>query len=149
MRADEIDDDADIVIVFGGTNDYGHSDTPMEDFESRDEQTFYGALHCLCIQRLNKYPNANILFMTPLHRENEDMFVSNAGIPKLPLSKYVSAIKEVAGYYALPALDLYSVSGIQPNVDVIKEIYMPDGLQPSDKGARRIAEKLYGFLSAM
>lgn len=98
---------------------------------------------------MNKYPNANILFMTPLHRENEDAFVSNAGIPKLPLSKYVSAIKEVAGYYALPVLDLYSVSGIQPNVDVIKEIYMPDGLQPSDKGARRTAEKLYGFLSAM
>ena len=98
---------------------------------------------------MNKYPNANILFMTPLHRENEDAFVSNAGIPKLPLSKYVSAIKEVAGYYALPVLDLYSVSGIQPNVDVIKEIYMPDGLQPSDKCARRIAEKLYGFLSAM
>ena len=87
--------------------------------------------------------------MTPLHRENEDAFVSNAGIPKLPLSKYVSAIKEVAGYYALPVLYLYSVSGIQPNVDIIKELYMPDGLHPSDKGAKRIAERLHGFLSTI
>lgn len=36
MRVDEMDDDADIVIVFGGTNGYGHGDAPMEDFESRD-----------------------------------------------------------------------------------------------------------------
>lgn len=149
MRIEEMDSDADIVIVFGGTNDYGHGDAPMGDFESRDEQTFYGALHCLCTQLLNKYPNANILFMTPLHRENEDAFVSNAGIPKLPLSKYVSAIKEVAGYYALPVLDLYAVSGMQPKVGVIKKNYMPDGLHPSDSGARRIAEKLYGFLKTM
>lgn len=149
MRADEMDDDADIVIVFGGTNDYGHGDAPMGNFESRDVKTFYGAMHCLCLKLLNKYPNADILFMTPLHRENEDAFVSDAGISKLSLSKYVSAIKEVADYYALPVLDLYSVSGIQPKVDVIKELYMPDGLHPSDKGARRIAERLYGFLSAM
>lgn len=149
MRVDEMDADADIVIVFGGTNDYGHGDAPMGNFESRDVKTFYGAMHCLCIQLLNKYPNADILFMTPLHRADEDAFVSDAGISKLPLLKYVSAIKEVAEYYALPVLDLYSVSGIQPKVDVIKELYMPDGLHPSDKGARRIAEKLYGFLSAM
>lgn len=149
MRVDEMDADADIVIVFGGTNDYGHGDAPMGNFESRDVKTFYGAMHCLCLKLLNKYPNADILFMTPLHRENEDAFVSDAGISKLPLSKYVSAIKEVAEYYALPVLDLYSVSGIQPKVDVIKELYMPDGLHPSDKGARRTAERLYGFLSAM
>ena len=149
MRVGELDNDADIVIVFGGTNDYSHGDAPMSSFDSRDEKTFYGALHCLCIQLLNKYPNADILFMTPLHRADEDAFVSDAGISKLPLSKYVSAIKEVAEYYALPVLDLYSVSGIQPKVDVIKELYMPDGLHPSDKGARRIAEKLYGVLSTM
>ena len=149
MRVDEMDNDADVVIVFGGTNDYGHGDAPMGSFDSRDERTFYGALHCLCLKLLNKYPDAAILFMTPLHRENEDAFVSDVGISKLPLSKYVSAIKEVAECYALPVFDLYSVSGIQPKVDVIKELYMPDGLHPSDKGASRIAERLYGFLSAM
>lgn len=42
MRADEMDDDADIVIVFGGTNDYGHGDAPMENFESRTSKLFMG-----------------------------------------------------------------------------------------------------------
>ena len=30
--------------------------------------------------------------------------------------------KEVAGYYGLPVLDLYSISGMLPKVDVVKEI---------------------------
>ena len=58
-------------------------------------------------------------------------------------------IKEVAGYYGLPVLDLFAGSGLQPEVDIIKQEYMPDGLHPSDKGHKRIAERLYGFLSAL
>ena len=58
-------------------------------------------------------------------------------------------IKEVAGYYSLPVLDLYAVSGIQPEVDIIRELYMPDGLHPSDAGAERIAKRLMGFLKSL
>ena len=46
-------------------------------------------------------------------------------------------------------LDLFSISGIQPSVEIIKKEYMPDGLHPSDKGARRIAERLYDFLRTL
>ncbi len=88
--------------------------------------------------------------MTPLHRVTEDSKTKEIGISaELPLSGYVSVIKEVAGYYGLPVLDLFYESGLQPKVAVIRENYMPDGLHPSDKGARRVAERLYGFLSAL
>ncbi len=149
-RVAEMDANADVVIVFGGTNDFANGNAKIGDFNSRNECTFYGAVHLLCERLLNKYPEAEIVFMTPLHRVTEDSKIKEIGIPaELPLSGYVSVIKEVAGYYGLPVLDLFYESGLQPKVAVIRENYMPDGLHPSDKGARRVAERLYGFLSAL
>jgi lysophospholipase L1-like esterase len=66
-----------------------------------------------------------------------------------PLSVYVDIIKEVARYYSLPVCDLYANSGLQPNVSVIKEKYIPDGLHPNDKGNEIIAEKLGEFLKSI
>lgn len=150
QRANDMDDDADVVVVFGGTNDYGHGDAPLGTFESRDVYTFYGALHILCQKLINKYPQAVIVFITPLHRLNEKSDINEIGIRNIaPLSGYVDIIKEVAKYYSLPVLDLYAVSGIQPEVDIIRELYMPDGLHPSDAGAERIAKRLMGFLKSL
>ena len=88
--------------------------------------------------------------MTPLHRLSEDGEVNEIGIRnEAPLSGYVDVIKEVAGFYGLPVLDLFNMSGIQPKVDVIRERYMPDGLHPSDAGAKKIAERLCAFLKAL
>lgn len=146
LRADKMPTDADLVVVFGGTNDFGHGDAPLGTFEDTTEYTFYGALRILCEKLLNRYPEKAIVLMTPLHRTDENAQVNAIGLPCKPLSEYVKAIKEVAEYYSLPVLDLWSCSGIQPSVELIKQIYMPDGLHPSDKGAARIAEMLYRFV---
>lgn len=150
LRAADMDGDADIVVVFGGTNDYGHGDAPLGNFESRDPYTFYGAMHTLCTDLLNKYPKAEIVFMTPLHRLEEHRDINEIGIRnQCPLSRYVEIIKEVTAYYALPTLDLYTASGMQPDVKVIRETYMPDGLHPNDAGAVKLAKRLLGFLRAL
>ena len=149
-RADEMDADADIIVVFGGTNDYGHGDAAFGTFDSHDVHTFYGALHTLCQKLINKYPDAEIVFMTPLHRLEENKQINEFGIRNVAtLSEYVDAIKEVTKYYAIPTLDLYSVSRLQPEVEVLKERYMPDGLHPNDAGAEIIARRLLGFLKSL
>ena len=149
-RVSSMDNDADIVAVFGGTNDFGHGDAKIGDMKCRDEYTFYGALHSLCTSLINKYPNAEIIFMTPLHQVGEDNEVNAIGLKhEVLLSGYVDIIKEVAGYYGLPVLDLFNISGMQPKVDIIREIYMPDGLHPSDAGAERLAKRLYNFLLSL
>ena len=149
-RVDEMKENADVVVVFGGTNDFGHGDAEIGDFNSRSEYTFYGAMHSLCMKLLNKYPMAQIIFVTPLHRETEDVKINSRGkAVKLPLAGYVRIIKEIAAYYGLPVLDLFSESGIQPRVEIIKKLYMPDGLHPSDLGAERIAQRLYAFLKKL
>ncbi len=42
-RIEELDEDADIVVLFGGTNDFGHGDAPLGTFADHTPHTFYGA----------------------------------------------------------------------------------------------------------
>ncbi len=148
-RLDSMPDTADVVVVFGGTNDYGHGDAPMGRMEDRTPETFYGALHDLCLKLLHKYPTARIIFMTPLHRTREDVYTDNEyGVRRVGvLRDYVVAIREVCEYYSLPVLDLYSVSGFRPDIPIMKKTYATDGLHPNDAGHERIACLLKGFLS--
>lgn len=150
MRSDEMPSEApDVLVVFGGTNDFGHGDAPFGSFDDKTEYTFYGALHILFRKLIEKYPTATIVIMTPLHRLSENVRVNEFGIPCQPLSAYVAAEKEVAAYYSLPVLDLWSVAGMQPVIETQQTGFMPDGLHPNDAGARRIAERLQAFLTAL
>ena len=146
VRYTEMDDDADIVVVFGGTNDFGHGNAPIGQFSDRVNTTYYGACHVLMQGLIEKYPAATIVFMTPLHRSSEDEPSMGNG---LPLKRYVEIIREVAEYYALPVLNLYAVSGIQPRVEALREKYCPDGLHPNGEGHKRIASRLTGFLKSL
>ncbi|MBQ9393273.1 MAG: SGNH/GDSL hydrolase family protein, partial [Oscillospiraceae bacterium] len=69
--------------------------------------------------------------------------------PPLLLRPFVDAIREVAEYYALPVLDLYAMSGLQPCVPTIMERYVPDGLHPNDAGHEILARRIGAFLSAL
>jgi lysophospholipase L1-like esterase len=99
---------------------------------------------------LQKFPDARIVILTPLHRLSENNTVKEVrNIPTLPLKAYVDAQRRIAEYYGLPIIDLYSISGLQPAVEEIRVKYMPDGLHPSDAGAKRLAEVIYAQLLAL
>ncbi len=142
-RVDEMNEDADIVVVFGGTNDFGHGDAPMGCASDRTPDTFYGACHTLMSSLIERFPTAKIVFMTPLHRSSED----RSGRPSL--CEFVSVIRQVAEIYSIPVLDLYATAGIQPALEVQRKIYAPDGLHPNDAGAKRLAERLGAFLLSL
>ncbi len=149
-RYEQMDDDADVVVVFGGTNDYGHGDALLGEFSDRTPDTFYGACHYLYSGLIKKYLGKTIVIMTPLHRCNE--LSKNAGCKEQDygtLKSYVDIIREVAEFYSLPVLDLYAYSGMQPMIDEIREVYIPDGLHPSDEGNCVIAHMLKGFLERL
>ena len=147
-RALDMDPDADAVVVFGGTNDFGHGDAPLGTFDDRDPNTYYGACHCLFTELLERYPDAPIFVCTPLHRTNEDNARGDGLKPYHygTLKVYVDILREVAEYYSLPVIDLYANSGIQPKVGVMMERYMPDGLHPNDAGHARLAHLIGNFL---
>ncbi len=85
--------------------------------------------------------------MTPLHRINEnDPRGDGYKEPMLPLSGYVQAIREVAESFSLPIVDLYSMCGIQPAMEALREKYMPDGLHPNELGHEKIAKLVTAHL---
>ena len=146
-RVPEMDNDADIVVVFGGTNDFGHGDAPLGTMNDRTPYTFYGALHCLYTE---KYPDVPVVILTPLHRLNEDSPKGdNKPAPVGTLKEYVNIIREVAEYYSLPVLDLFKESGLQPKIPVIQQKYIPDGLHPNDDGNAILAHKIARFLETL
>ncbi len=146
QRYDEMDEDADVVVVFGGTNDYGHGDAPFGEFGDQTPDTFFGGCHYLMKGLVEKYPDKQIVFMTPMQR-------SSGYEPKSDrtenLRDYSCALKEVAQYYSIPVLDLFSELGICPDVPVQKEMFCPDGLHPNDAGHLKLAEKLKKFLELL
>ena len=149
-RVPERDADADIVVVFGGTNDFGHGDAPIGTMSDRTPYTFYGALHCLYTALIEKYPDVPIVVLTPLHRITEDIPTGdNKPAPVGTLKEYVNIIREVAEYYSLPVLDLFKESGLQPKIPVIQQKYVPDGLHPNDAGNEILAHKIARFLEML
>lgn len=154
-RVDSMDINADGIVVFGGTNDFGHGDAPLGTPEDTTPDTFYGAYRTLLIKLIERYPGKPIVAITPLHRTIEDSASGGWGggkckkYPDHPLKDYVEAVRVVCEYYSIPVLDLWATSGIQPKIPVIKEKFMPDGLHPNDAGHRLLAERVAGFLKAL
>ena len=144
--------DADVIVIFGGVNDFGHGDAPFGVMTDRTEKTFCGAYHMLLQKLIEAYPEALIVAMTPLHcvEEGNPICGSFGGLRRCrDLVEYVDAIKEICAYYAVPVLDLYRLSGIQPKFPILKERYMPDGTHPNDAGHEKIANRLLGFLKSL
>ncbi|MBR6510137.1 MAG: SGNH/GDSL hydrolase family protein [Clostridia bacterium] len=147
-RIDSMDEDADIVAVFGGTNDFGHGDAPIGNINDNTPDTFYGGLNFLYKNLIAKYPDAFIFVITPLHRTNEENLKGDGSKEKesLSLREYVKIIREVADCYSLPVLDLFANSGIYPEIPAHKEKYTVDGLHPNDFGYEVISKRIIKFI---
>lgn len=147
----DMDPDADIIVVFGGTNDYAHGQAPLGTPNDTDIYTFYGAVHHLCYMLTKTYPEKTIVFVTPLHRFNEfgEGTWKPDGVEQRPLKEYVYAIKEVCQRFSVPVCDLYSQGLLHGNIPSWCKIYMPDGLHPNDKGYEILARRLSSFLKGL
>ena len=139
QRAEKMDVCADAVVVFGGTNDFGHGDAPLGSDADRTPDTFQGALHTLFSSLMSLYPGKPILIITPLHRLSENNRRKDNGCILLD---YVQMIRKAAEEYSLPILDLYAYAGLQPRVTAIQQTLMPDGLHPGNLGHQVIAHRI-------
>ncbi len=150
-RAYDLDKDADIIVVFGGTNDYGHGDAFFGSLGDKTPATFCGAVWFLMNFLKAEYANKTIVFMTPAHR------VKDTEIPKRqekqadskPLVAYVNIIEETAKQFDIPVLNLYENLGIDPNIPEQCAKYTTDGLHFNDAGHEYIATVLMNFLKEL
>ena len=150
-RAKRMEGEPDIIVVFGGTNDFGHGDAPIGTSADREPNTFYGACHDLFTYLQTRYPFARIIVCTPAHRQNEmsprgDGFKPyNVGTLKV----YADIIREVAEEHSLPVCDLYRNLGINALIPEQREALMPDGLHPNDAGHERLADCIASFIQSL
>lgn len=142
IRYANMTDDADIITVFAGTNDFGNSVT-LGDITSTDTGTFYGALNVLCKGLIEKYPGKRIGFITPIQRY---------GVPfdDNKWQSYQNAIKEVCGKYSIPVLDGTKEVGLAiSSVSSIKDRYTIDGLHLNDDGHKIFARRVLSFIESL
>lgn len=151
LRVKELDPDADVVVVFGGTNDYGHGDAPFGSPLDRTADTFCGACWELYAALKAKFPEAVILIVTPIHRTNDGSPRGDgrAQAPRPALREYVRVIREMASQHGLPVLNLFDAGVLDPNDPGVRACYVPDGLHPNDAGHVILAEKIGAYLEAL
>ncbi len=132
LRAKIMPSDVDAIVVFGGTNDYGHGDSKMGNIDSNDIYTFYGALNTLITDLKADFQFAKIIFMTPLRRKTENIPNHDGKI----LADYVNAIIEITKKHNIPVIDLFRSDILDPEDTSV----IPDGLHPNDKGHTIMAD---------
>lgn len=147
-RVEQMEYNADLICVFGGTNDFGHGDAPMGKLGNKTPDTFYGALYTLSEKLLQRYPDAKIVFFTPLHCAWETTPTKRADGAWV-LADYVNAVRQNADKFAFPILDLWEVSGMLPVTAEEREKFMPDGLHPNDAGYERLFTIINSFIETV
>ena len=155
-RAYNMDTSADMVIVYGGVNDYIHGDAPFGQLGDTTPATYCGGVYFLMDYLRANYGDKPVIFMTPargfLRKEVDDLLVSTHA-KKLPGGKpllaYVDVIVETAKQFNIPVFDLYRDLGLDPHDPECYDTYTMDGLHFNDAGHGVIAQKLKEFIEAL
>jgi hypothetical protein len=104
------------------------------------------------------YPDQQIIIMTPIHRafatfsdknvQPDENFANDLGLYQ---DDYVNVLREAASIWAVPLIDLFSISGLYPLEDSHVKYYMngkTDRLHPNSLGNYRLAKTIqYQLLS--
>lgn len=152
MRLETMQQEGDLIVVFGGTNDYGHGDVPIGLETDNTLDTFSGNVRILINRIRQKYKGVPIIFITPMHRINEDDPHGEFGLKPTAmgtLKEYVDALIKVLKLENVAILDLYNDSDFNFDNELFRSYVKVDGLHPSDDGHRAIAKKLYEFIKEM
>ena len=154
-RSLEMNDEADIIVVFGGTNDYGHGDAEFGRMGDRSEYTFYGAFYTLAEYLIDKYGREKVCFILPIPRYNQNCPLGSperqsmerfAGTEIHLFGEYVEAEREILSSLSVNYLDFSDIFP-EPKEAGASELFV-DGLHPNDVGHRLIAERIVNYVLA-
>lgn len=114
-----------------------------------DDTTFRGRANTTLRWLKTHYPDKQIIFLTPIHRgfatfgeNNVQPAESYANACGLFIEDYIEAVREIARVWAVPVIDLDSISGLYPLVDEQAHYFRnadTDRLHPNTEGHRRMA----------
>lgn len=141
-RYRDIPEDADIIIVMGGTNDgFCASERELGSVQTREENTFAGDLNELLSKLKEDYPEAVIVLATPLSNVLHDMLRKERDY-LMPQSAFVKIMNLLADEYGIPVIDLYYTNFLNSHDAAIIYNFMPDGVHGNESGYRMLAEHM-------
>lgn len=155
-RMYSMDKTADLVIVFGGTNDFWFGDCPIGKRTDTKPNTFYGALNTMIPYLKNAYPAADVVFMVP-YQQSKDADATHSykrstygNYGSGTFSQYRVAMLDRCQHYGIPVLDLYAdyELNLADNREALEMYgnFICDGCHLNDAGYNLLARKLYQFI---
>ena len=177
LKADGTEVDA--IIIFAGTNDYNGSvpigqwykyeeaEAPIANGKTQirkrrihimDSSTFKGRINAAMAYIKENFPDKQIILITPIHRgfakfgegnvQPDESFPNRIGEY---IDSYVDAVKEAGNVWAVPVIDLNSLSGLFPNTPSHAQYFHKkdtDLLHPNAKGHEKMASAIaYALLA--
>lgn len=131
-------DDADYIILEGGINDFWNK-VPLGEITPNynsllDDTTFCGAFESMLKQAILKWPGKKIGFIIVHKITNTYYPYGNSTPGKFEL--YREKIIEICNKWSIPYLDLFNCSGLNVNIQEIKQKYTTkgDGTHPNAEG---------------
>ena len=165
LRYQNLPDDADLVIIAGGTNDWQHGNVELGDFDSTDNHTFNGALNELLLGLKLKYKYIPIVMMTPIKRGSEYNLPNKKGLYQ---EQFVDAMIAKCRQYGIYCLDMYSNCPLNPQIPELNETFflpsknsdgsirydeqgniMYDATHPNTEGHKIMGRTVAGFIRTL
>ena len=137
QRYTSMDNDADYVVVFAGTNDANNNISTGTD-DSTDTETVKGALNVLCDGLITKYPASKICFITPYMRAFNDSYRNT-----------IDAIKTICAKYSIPVFDNALYGGVYRFNDAQATALMLDNTHLNANGMKYVVSKYESFLKTL
>ena len=126
---------ADLLLVCGGTNDYG-TGVFLGTHKDEKDVSFYGALYEFYSGLKNSRKFRKIVVVSPIPRACEDKNSAGHSLADYRKAEYIRA-KEFGFYF---------IDGGKTPIDPTDKTLMNDGLHPDPAGHKVYAEYLIGYL---
>ena len=141
-RYTQIPEDTDLILVMGGTNDgFCASFVEFGNEKDRSPRTFWGDLDELMDGLEEDYPEAEVIFLTPLPNSLQDYLKAERKY-LMPQEKFGEVIRFLAKEHGFEVFDLYN-SNILDGHDKDNVLHlMPDGVHPNAEGYRILGEHI-------
>lgn len=146
MEGKAIPDDAEVIIIMAGTNDWA-ANIPLGDkrlsFDADghlrvDNATFYGACHVMFYNMTQMYPDAYILVVgSPIAASNQLNLYNEQDLTSFD---YGSALCDAASMWGIPSFNIGEMMGINVNNVDDASALMYEGIHFVDGGARMAAD---------